>query len=109
MGMTHTPPETGGEVRVNILGKFLPSREKGLKILRAHARIFGRIDSPPALAHNLIKFVKQLQRLLTAIGKIEREGYARSRERKHAGGLDSAKCLEDSQKGPFARAPDAID
>jgi hypothetical protein len=58
--MTYTPPKTGGEVWINILGKLLPPGEKCLEVLRAHARVFCGIDRPSTLTHNLIKFVKQL-------------------------------------------------
>src|SRR5438270_2282066 len=43
---THTPPETGGEVRINIANKLPPFREKGLEVLRAHTSVFCRVNSP---------------------------------------------------------------
>src|SRR6266566_8442650 len=81
---THTPPETGGEVWINVPGKLPPFREKRLEVLGAHARIFRRVNSSSALAHNCVQVIKQLQGLLAVVSKIQGQRYPWSWERQQA-------------------------
>src|SRR5436305_5544091 len=48
---THTPPETGGEVWINVAGKLPPLRKKRMEVLGAHASIFRRVNSSSLSTH----------------------------------------------------------
>ncbi len=84
-------PEAGGEVRVDVLGKLFPLGVEGLEALGAHAGVFGGVDCSAGLYDDFVEFVEELQGFLTAVGEVEGEGQAWSREGEHAWRWDVAK------------------
>src|SRR5438132_12758063 len=69
--ITHAPPEAGGEVGINIVGKFLPPGEICLEVPGAHASIFCRVDRSSTFTHNLVQVVEQLERLWAVVGEVQ--------------------------------------
>src|SRR5260370_7514928 len=52
----YTPPEAGGEVRINVLRKLFPPWEKGLEAAGAHTRIFGGVYCSATLQDDPVEF-----------------------------------------------------
>src|SRR6266487_1971195 len=80
----YAAPEAGGEVGVDVLGKLFPLGVEGLEALGAHAGVFGGVERSSGLYDDFVEFVEELQGFLAAVGEIEGEGQAGSREGEHA-------------------------
>src|SRR6478672_9115860 len=91
-------PEAGGEVGVDVLGELFPLREEGLEALGAHTGVFGGVDCSTALYDGVVEFVQELQGFGAAVGEVEGEGQAGSREGEHAWRGYVAEGFEDGQE-----------
>src|SRR5437660_7918603 len=87
------PPEARRELGIDQWLKLVPLWEVRLEALSGHTCIFGGIDGATALTHDCIQFFKQLQRLLTIVGEVERQRQSRPGEGEHARRRHIAKFL----------------